>query len=211
VALIKQLKAEAVPAIFGSEVFPSKVLDQIGREAGVKFVDTLRDDDLPGETNAPSTPTSGMKENVRLWRGCWGRPVAEEHRSIQRGDRTGQVVPNHLAILEACSRITALSAGAKPISPVVSFVSKVPGLAARSGLPRAGRLQARCISDRRRRRHHLPMTPARFPKFRDAVQQLVPRRRGPKAPSVEQSESQRAKQPESASEPERPGHRPQKP
>lgn len=47
--IIKQLKAENVPAIFGSEVFPSPVLDQIGKEAGVQFVDTLRDDDLPGK------------------------------------------------------------------------------------------------------------------------------------------------------------------
>lgn len=47
--IITQLKAEQVPAIFGSEVFPSPVLDQIGKEAGVKFVDTLRDDDLPGK------------------------------------------------------------------------------------------------------------------------------------------------------------------
>ena len=46
--LITQLKAEKIPAIFGSEVFPSPVLDQIGKEAGVTYVDTLRDDDLPG-------------------------------------------------------------------------------------------------------------------------------------------------------------------
>ena len=46
--LITQIKAEKVPAIFGSEVFPSPVLAQIGKEAGVKYVDTLRDDDLPG-------------------------------------------------------------------------------------------------------------------------------------------------------------------
>ncbi len=65
IALIKQLKAEAVPAIFGSEVFPSKVLDQIGREAGVKFVDTLRDDDLPGDLDDPRHTYVGMmKENV---------------------------------------------------------------------------------------------------------------------------------------------------
>ena len=37
-----------VPAIFGSEVFRSPVLQQIGREAGVTYVDELRDDDLPG-------------------------------------------------------------------------------------------------------------------------------------------------------------------
>ncbi|MBA3652826.1 MAG: zinc ABC transporter substrate-binding protein [Actinobacteria bacterium] len=46
--LIEQLKKEKVPAIFGSEVFPSPVLAEIGREAGVRYVDTLRDDDLPG-------------------------------------------------------------------------------------------------------------------------------------------------------------------
>jgi hypothetical protein len=38
-----------VPAIFGSEVFPSPVLAQIGDETGVRYVDVLRDDDLPGE------------------------------------------------------------------------------------------------------------------------------------------------------------------
>ncbi|MGH8998146.1 MAG: metal ABC transporter substrate-binding protein [Acidimicrobiia bacterium] len=48
-ALIEQVKAEDVPAIFGSEVFPSPVLEQIGQEAGVEYVDVLRDDDLPGE------------------------------------------------------------------------------------------------------------------------------------------------------------------
>lgn len=47
--LITQVKVEGVPAIFGSEVFPSPVLEQIGREAGVEYVDVLRDDDLPGE------------------------------------------------------------------------------------------------------------------------------------------------------------------
>ena len=46
--LIEQIKREKVPAIFGSEVFPSPVLAQIGREARVKYVDKLRDDDLPG-------------------------------------------------------------------------------------------------------------------------------------------------------------------
>ncbi len=59
-SLIDQLKAEQVPAIFGSEVFPSKVLNQIGREAGVKYVSTLRDDDLPGEPNAPNHTYVGM-------------------------------------------------------------------------------------------------------------------------------------------------------
>lgn len=46
--LIEQVKAAGVPAIFGSEVFPSPVLEQIGKEANVTYVDELRDDDLPG-------------------------------------------------------------------------------------------------------------------------------------------------------------------
>jgi ABC-type Zn uptake system ZnuABC Zn-binding protein ZnuA len=48
-ALIDQIKREQVPTIFGSEVFPSKVLAQIGKETGARYEDTLRDDDLPGE------------------------------------------------------------------------------------------------------------------------------------------------------------------
>lgn len=48
VALIEQIKREKVPAIFGSEVFPSPVLAQIADETGSTYVDTLRDDDLPG-------------------------------------------------------------------------------------------------------------------------------------------------------------------
>lgn len=48
-ALIDQVRRRDVPAIFGSEVFPSRVLEQIGDATGVRYVDSLRDDDLPGE------------------------------------------------------------------------------------------------------------------------------------------------------------------
>jgi ABC-type Zn uptake system ZnuABC Zn-binding protein ZnuA len=48
-ALIDQIRREQVPTIFGSEVFPSKVLAQIGKETGARYEDTLRDDDLPGK------------------------------------------------------------------------------------------------------------------------------------------------------------------
>jgi ABC-type Zn uptake system ZnuABC Zn-binding protein ZnuA len=47
--LIDQIRAEHVPAIFGSEVFPSPVLQQIADETGATYVDSLRDDDLPGD------------------------------------------------------------------------------------------------------------------------------------------------------------------
>lgn len=59
-SLIEQLRAEKVPAIFGSEVFPSPVLDQIGREADVAYVDTLRDDDLPGLPGDPDHSYIGL-------------------------------------------------------------------------------------------------------------------------------------------------------
>ena len=58
--LIRQVKAERVPAIFGSEVFPSPVLAQIGREAGVRYVDVLRDDDLPGRPGEPEHSWVGL-------------------------------------------------------------------------------------------------------------------------------------------------------
>ena len=47
--LIDQVRETGVPAIFGSEVFPSPVMEQIAREGGAEFVDKLRDDDLPGQ------------------------------------------------------------------------------------------------------------------------------------------------------------------
>ena len=48
-SLIDQVNEEAVPAIFGSEVFPSDTLETIAAETGAEYVDDLRDDDLPGE------------------------------------------------------------------------------------------------------------------------------------------------------------------
>lgn len=47
--LIDQIERLKVPAIFGSEVFPSPVLQQIAKETGARYVDELRDDDLPGK------------------------------------------------------------------------------------------------------------------------------------------------------------------
>jgi ABC-type Zn uptake system ZnuABC Zn-binding protein ZnuA len=63
--LITQLREQQIPAIFGSEVFPSPVLDQIAQEAGAIFIDTLSDDDLPGEPGDPNNSYFGMMvENV---------------------------------------------------------------------------------------------------------------------------------------------------
>jgi ABC-type Zn uptake system ZnuABC Zn-binding protein ZnuA len=58
--LIDQVKAERVPAIFGSEVFPSPVLEQIAHESGATYVDDLRDDDLPGRPGDPEHSWLGL-------------------------------------------------------------------------------------------------------------------------------------------------------
>ena len=64
--LIAQVRSAGVPAIFGSEVFPSEVLATIADEAGAVQVSTLSDDDLPGEPgDAENTLVAMMVENVR--------------------------------------------------------------------------------------------------------------------------------------------------
>jgi ABC-type Zn uptake system ZnuABC Zn-binding protein ZnuA len=59
-ALIDQVKSKKVKAIFGSEVFPSPVLEQIGKETGVRYVDVLRDDDLPGNPGQADHSWAGL-------------------------------------------------------------------------------------------------------------------------------------------------------
>jgi ABC-type Zn uptake system ZnuABC Zn-binding protein ZnuA len=58
--LIDQIRAEQVPVIFGSEVFPSAVLEEVGRSTGARYEDTLRDDDLPGEPGQPEHSWAGL-------------------------------------------------------------------------------------------------------------------------------------------------------
>jgi ABC-type Zn uptake system ZnuABC Zn-binding protein ZnuA len=63
--LIDQLRREKVPAVFGSEVFPSQVLRKIASEAGVRYVTTLRDDVLPGAPGEADHSYMGMmRHNV---------------------------------------------------------------------------------------------------------------------------------------------------
>ena len=65
--LIDQVRETKVPAIFGSEVFPSPVMEQIAREGGAEFVDQLRDDDLPGSHGDPLHSYIGlMLTNVKI-------------------------------------------------------------------------------------------------------------------------------------------------
>ena len=58
--LIDQIRAAKVPAVFGSEVFPSPVMEQIARESGARFIDELRDDDLPGSHGNPRHTYMGL-------------------------------------------------------------------------------------------------------------------------------------------------------
>ena len=46
--LIDQVQDAGVPAVFGSAVFPSDVMQTIAAEAGASYIDQLSDDDLPG-------------------------------------------------------------------------------------------------------------------------------------------------------------------
>jgi ABC-type Zn uptake system ZnuABC Zn-binding protein ZnuA len=76
-ALIEQIRAEGVPAIFGSEVFPSPVLEQIAEESGAEYVDDLRDDDLPGEAGDPDHSYLGlMVFDLRTFMGPLGGDVS---------------------------------------------------------------------------------------------------------------------------------------
>ncbi len=58
--IIDQIREREVPVIFGSEVFPSAVLEQIADETGARYEDTLRDDDLPGEPGDPEHSWVGL-------------------------------------------------------------------------------------------------------------------------------------------------------
>lgn len=63
--LIDQVKALGLPAVFGSEVFPSDVLEAIASEANAQFIDDLADDDLPGKPGDPEHSYLGlMRQNL---------------------------------------------------------------------------------------------------------------------------------------------------
>ena len=82
--LIDQVRRERVPAIFGSEVFASPVLEQIGREAGVRYVDDLRDDDLPGKPGDAEHSWLGLMrfDYVTMVRALGGDPSALERLDV---------------------------------------------------------------------------------------------------------------------------------
>lgn len=96
IRLIDQVRKEKVPALFGSEVFPSRVLEQIAREAKSRYIDKLRDDELPGKPGDPQHSYIGMMvENLTIMVEALGgsgealkkvdpTPVAGAHANYRR-------------------------------------------------------------------------------------------------------------------------------
>ena len=128
--LIDQVRAAGVPAIFGSEVFPSPVLDQIADEAGATYVDDLRDDDLPGEPG-DDRPQLPRADEVRL----------RHHRRALGGDA---------AALEAF-QVRNVGADDARVPAVMDLVDPTSALVRPPR--RRRRLRRRRVLDRRRPRH----------------------------------------------------------
>jgi len=94
--LIEQIRKERVPALFGSEVFPSPVLEQIARETKSRYIDKLRDDELPGKPGEAKHSYIGMMlENLTIMFEALGgsseafkkidpAPVAGSHADYRR-------------------------------------------------------------------------------------------------------------------------------
>ncbi len=96
--LIDQIRKEKVPAVFGSEVFPSPVLEQIAKEGKTRYIDKLRDDELPGKPGEARHSYIGMMiENLTTMFEALGgsadalkkvdpTPVAGSHADYRRRD-----------------------------------------------------------------------------------------------------------------------------
>ena len=88
--------AEQVPAIFGSEVFPSPVLEQIAARRAPAYMDDLRDDDLPGENGDPDHSYLGlMVFDFRTFMWALGGDARPSTRSTSRTSRGEPPAPGH--------------------------------------------------------------------------------------------------------------------
>ena len=83
--IIDQVRERDVPVVFGSEVFPSGVLEQIAAETGARYEDTLRDDDLPGEPGHPEHSWLGLMRGnyVTMISGLGGTTEALEALDVR--------------------------------------------------------------------------------------------------------------------------------
>jgi ABC-type Zn uptake system ZnuABC Zn-binding protein ZnuA len=93
--LIDQVKAENVTTIFGSEVFPSAVLEEVGRATGARYEDSLRDDDLPGAPGDAEHSWLGlMRYNFRtMISGLGGTPTQLDAITIAPTSSESAVYP----------------------------------------------------------------------------------------------------------------------
>lgn len=93
--LIDQVKAENVTTIFGSEVFPSAVLSEVGNATGARYEDSLRDDDLPGAPGDTEHSWLGlMRYNYRtMISGLGGTPTQLDAITVAPVDSTSAVFP----------------------------------------------------------------------------------------------------------------------
>jgi hypothetical protein len=75
-------------------VFPSPVLRQIGEEAGVRYVDELRDDDLPGKPGDEEHSWFGlMRQNYIVMTEALGGD-ASALRALPASDPAAGVAPD---------------------------------------------------------------------------------------------------------------------
>ncbi|MEN9801856.1 MAG: hypothetical protein RLZ37_981 [Actinomycetota bacterium] len=87
--MIDQIEAENVPAFFGSEVFPSDVLETIAAETGSTYYSDLSDEELPGDPGTPEHSYEGMMiQNVRLITSALGGDVSLLDELVPGGRRS---------------------------------------------------------------------------------------------------------------------------
>jgi ABC-type Zn uptake system ZnuABC Zn-binding protein ZnuA len=87
--IVDQLRQSTVPAIFGSEIFSSKVGEKIAREAGIRYITPLYDEILPGAPGEPLHSYYGMMQlnAATIVAGLGGDPTAFEQCLQERGGR----------------------------------------------------------------------------------------------------------------------------
>lgn len=82
--VVDQLRESRIPAIFSSEIFPSKVPEKIAKEAGVPRVETLHDELLPGAPGEAQHSYQGMmRRNVTTIVAALGGSPAVFERCLQ--------------------------------------------------------------------------------------------------------------------------------
>jgi zinc/manganese transport system substrate-binding protein len=87
--IVDRLRQSNVPALFGSEIFSSKVAEKIAREAGVRYITPLYDEVLPGAPGEPQHSYYGMMQlnAATIVAGLGGDPAVFEQCLQDRAGR----------------------------------------------------------------------------------------------------------------------------